>query len=43
MVLCSDVVQVVILENLSGLAYLGIQVRFYPVCCFVVASVVKET
>ena len=42
-VLCSDVVQVVILENLSGLAHLGIQVRFYLVCCFVVASVVKET
>ena len=43
MVLCSDVVQVVILENLSGLTHLGIQVRFYLVCCFVVASVVTGT
>ena len=35
MVLCFDVVQVVILENLSGLAHLGIQVHLYLVCYFV--------
>ena len=35
MVLCFGVVQVVILENLSGLTHLGIQVRFYLVCCLV--------
>ena len=43
MVLCSDVVQVMILENLSGLAHLEIQVRFYLVCGFVIASIVKGT